>query len=475
MDTMDTSSNTGKIAMVFVILLMLASAVCPRAAGADDMMNRVNLFQPTYFSEFQSVALTADRIYVFAVGGLTILERPWPTFIGRYAPEDPDMARYFRGTVSADFVYVGARDGGLQVIDVSNAAAPQLVAAFDAAEAYYEGMAIRAGHLYAAHHTEGVAVFDLSDPAAPQPVTAVSELVNSWDIVWHDEFALVADGAGGLAILDASDIAAPQYLYSLPTSGIAVDVGVADDLAVVACGSAGVDVFDLSDPLAAQWLGNYGGASMALSVAVTGDTLYVADWDDVEVVDLSVPASPSRIGWENTPGRAMGLAADAGRAYVADWGRLMIYAFGPTTQGDIDLPLRQLAFGVVPVGESAQISFPVVNTGGGTLQVTSVATFNTTFVVEPPTSFAVAPDAAHQVTVTYTPLQPGYDATFIRIESNDPDEAVRVFPATADDNPNYLAMGDQAPGFTFVDLDGSTHSLSDYLGQVVVLAFFSNW
>ena len=50
-----------------------------------------------------------------------------------------------------------------------------------------------------------------------------------------------------------------------------------------------------------------------------------------------------------------------------------------------------------------------------------------------------------------------------------------TFPASADDNPNYLAIGGAAPGFTFLDLDGNEHSLSDYLGQVVVLAFFSNW
>jgi len=473
--------------VLLATLLIILSGFGPNSAGADDQMRRVNSFQPIYFAELQDIVLTPERLYAFGVGGLSILDRPWLSLVGRYMPEDADVARYYRGAVSSGFVYVGARDGGLRVIDVTNETAPDLAVGIEPGGAFYEGMAVRAGYLYAAHHTAGIAVFDLSDPASPQPVTAVTELVNSWDIVWHDDFALIADGAGGLAVLDVSDIAAPQYLYSLPTSGIAIDIAVAenlavadgladaDDLAVVACGSAGVDVFDVSDPLAAQWLGNYGGASMALSVAVTGDTLYVADWDDVEVVDLSEPVSPSRLGWENTPGRAMGLAAEAGRAYVADWGSVQVYEFGPTMQGDIDLPLRQLSFGIVPVGESVPLTFPVVNTGGGTLQVTSVETFNANFVVEPPSSFAVAPDATHEVTVTYTPAQPGYDATFVRIESNDPDESFRVFAASADDNPNYLAIGGAAPGFTFLDLDGNEHSLSDYLGQVVVLAFFSNW
>jgi hypothetical protein len=45
----------------------------------------------------------------------------------------------------------------------------------------------------------------------------------------------------------------------------------------------------------------------------------------------------------------------------------------------------------------------------------------------------------------------------------------------ADDNPQLLNLGEQAPDFTLLDTNGVSHSLSDYLGQVVVLAFFANF
>ena len=47
--------------------------------------------------------------------------------------------------------------------------------------------------------------------------------------------------------------------------------------------------------------------------------------------------------------------------------------------------------------------------------------------------------------------------------------AILVIPATA----AALEIGDQAPGFELPGSDGTTHRLSDYLGErPVVLAFF---
>ncbi len=70
---------------------------------------------------------------------------------------------------------------------------------------------------------------------------------------------------------------------------------------------------------------------------------------------------------------------------------------------------------------------------------------------------------------------PGYDATFIKISSDDRDEGVITFPVQADDNPSALSLGDIAPDFTQLDTEGVPHSLSDYRGRVVVMAFFANW
>ena len=63
----------------------------------------------------------------------------------------------------------------------------------------------------------------------------------------------------------------------------------------------------------------------------------------------------------------------------------------------------------------------------------------------------------------------------MRIDSNDPDEDVILFPMTGDDNPDNLDLGQPAPDFTLTDMEGVTHNLHDLQGRVVVMAFFANW
>lgn len=46
--------------------------------------------------------------------------------------------------------------------------------------------------------------------------------------------------------------------------------------------------------------------------------------------------------------------------------------------------------------------------------------------------------------------------------------------ANADDV-NLLRVGDQAPDFSLVDLDGNSHKLSDYEGEGVFLNFWGTW
>ena len=133
-----------------------------------------------------------------------------------------------------------------------------------------------------------------------------------------------------------------------------------------------------------------------------------------------------------------------------------------------------MAFEGIPPGETEQLTFECINTGGGSLAVTEIQTFSSTITVEPPTSFTVPAGQTHHVILNFSPELPGFDGTFARIDSDDPDESVRIFPVVAGNDPNSLELGEQAPDFTYLDLNGVPHSLSDHLGEVVVLAFFAN-
>ncbi len=286
---------------------------------------------------------------------------------------------------------------------------------------------------FACRHGGGLEIIDFTQPQTPVSISEVTTLTNSWDVELFGSYAYVADGAGGLAVINVSNTQAPIHLASLETSGSASDVVMGDNLLVVCCGSAGIDVFNLSDP-----------------------------------------ANPALVGHANTSGLATTADIGAGIVYVADWGSVRGYRFEPTFDGDLHLPFKKLAFEGVPPGETEQLAFDCINTGGGPLAVTEIQTFSATITVDPPTSFTVPVGQTHQVILNFAPEVTGFDGTFVRIDSDDPDESVRIFPVVAGNDPNSLQLGDQAPDFTYLDLNGVPHSLSGHLAEVVVLAFFAN-
>ncbi len=457
------------------VMLLATFAV----ARGDDMFAPAGEFVPAFAAEFQDLEFNDDRIYLFGVSGLSILDAsdpvsPW--LVGRYEPPGHPFERYYRGAVSGEYAYCGAREDRLQVIELAaGGAAPIRVAVLGTPGLSYEGVAVRGSLLVTARHDAGVEVFSLADPALPVPVGTIEGLVNAWDVAMRDEILFVADGAGGLAVFDIGDPTAPIHLASLPTAGAAQDLVLQDDLVLLACGSAGVEIFDASVPATPFWLGNHDSAGMAVNLALADEVLYLADWSGVEAVGLAVPASPTLIGREEMARTVMGIAAVSELAIASAWSRLRTFELGPTDEGDIAVPEAAIAFGVVPLGVSADTTFQVGNTGGGELQVSAIETFNPAFQVLPPSSFTLSPGDTRTVTLRFSPTAPGFDATFLRLISDDPDEGEVSFPLTADDDPTRLDIGEPAPDFSLQDLAGVTHNLSDYLGRVVVLAFFANW
>ena len=109
------------------------------------------------------------------------------------------------------------------------------------------------------------------------------------------------------------------------------------------------------------------------------------------------------------------------------------------------------------------------------MTVNSVEEFGTNFEILTPGPFVIPAGGTADITIRLNHLVAGFESTFIRITSDDSDEAQITFPISADDNPSVLDIGNEAPNWTHLDMDQVFHQLTDYRGRIVVMAFFANW
>ena len=462
------------------LLVILASSLSAYSfpIDQDDKMEALGEYVPNFFAELQDIELVGNRAFVFGVGGLAVIELvnpESPLLLGRYQPPGHPFNRFYRGGVEGSTALGGGREDLLSVMQLVGIGDPLLLTVYGQPGQSFEGVSLRDDIGYACRHGDGLEIIDFSQPATPVNLSEVTTLTNSWDVDLFEDFAYIADGAGGLAVVNIANPMAPVHLSSLPTSGAASDVVVGDNLLVVCCGSAGIDVFNLSDPANPVMVGNANTSGLAITADIGAGIVYVADWDDVEAFTLTDSADPQPVGGENTPFRAMGLAAHDDLVVVADWSRVRTYRSGPTILGDIEVGLERLDFGTVPMGGVRDTTFTIGNTGGNSLTVDSISLFSTDFELTSASSFVLEPGQTHEVGIRFTHLSFGFTGTFLRIDSNDPDEALMLFPITGDDNPNNLDIGQEAPDFTLTDMEGVVHNLNDLQGRVVVMAFFANW
>ncbi len=468
---------------IFLIVAANLSFVLPAAAtgiplGQDDLLEDIGQYSPPWFAELQDVEMVGNRAYVFGVGGLAIFDisNPQaPLELGRYEPIGHPYNRFYRGAVDGNVACGGGRGDLLTIIDVSIPAVPSVLSFHGTAGQSYEGAAMQGGYIFACCHGDGLEIVDITTPTLPTVSSQVKTLTNAWDVELSGNYAYVADGLGGLGVIDITNPALPVHVTSVPASGSAVDVAIDGTTAVVSVGSAGLDIYDLTNPAAPLLVSTINTSGLAITAAIAGNLVYVADWDDVEVFDLSNPAAPVLVGGEDTPVRAMGLDARPDLVVVADWSRLRLYSTGPSTRGDIHVPVESIDLGFVTVGSVVDTTFALSNTGNAPINVTSVQDFGANFQILTPGPFVIPAGGAVDITIRFNHLTAGFESTFIRIDSDDSDEAQITFPISADDDPIWLDIGNPAPNWTHLDMDGVFHQLADQKGRIVVMAFFANW
>lgn len=213
--------------------------------------------------------------------------------------------------VKEPYAYVADGDQGLQIIDVSDKAAPVIVGSFKLDGS--SGLYVQGDSAYVANGGNGLAVIDIGTPASPALVRTVPTTASSNDVFVSGDYAYIADGGNGLTVFNIND--PENSKISIPTSaGIASDaqgILVAGNLAYVANGSQGLSILDLTDPAQPVLKGTGDTAGYTKRVTASGVYAFVADGENgVAAFDISNPLLPAPVsGWSyNTSGNTTDIA-----------------------------------------------------------------------------------------------------------------------------------------------------------------------
>lgn len=456
---------------IIIIFLMF-----PVLCFAQDEIIQHGVYNPNFFAELLDVEILNPNVaYILGVGGFVFIDISninQPSLMGRYDPGSI-YKRFYNGIAKGNLAVGAARLDGLYIINISSLSQPTLYKQYNPTGHSYESIDMQADYAYAAVHEKGVEVLNLASPSNPVSTTMLTNIENAWDVFIESAHLYIADGRGGLKIYSIANPANPQFEGSIPTSGHAKEVIVENNIAYVALGAGGIDIIDVSNLQNPQLLSNFSTRfGIVNHLAVNNNHLFAATWELVMAIDVSNPQNPVLVATEDTPVRAMGLAALGNNIYVSDWSRFRTYTFSNQNEPDIHIKPNVFDFGYqgsqVPVSKD----FQIYNLGETNLLLSSISINEPQFTISsyPP---QISPGSFEIATITYTPSSPGGTSQLLTFHSNDPDEAAKQISVFG--GQSGLAPGSQAPSFSLPDLHGNTHTLNQYQGKTVLLAFFASW
>jgi hypothetical protein len=214
---------------------------------------------------------------------------------------------------------------GLRVLSIQSSSSPSVLGELDSATQAFNGVAMNGAYAYVASGKTGLNVVNLSNPAAPAIVGTVVTPGYAWGVTVAGSYAYVADGSDGLSILNLSNPASPVSVGWIGISGTVKDVAIVNGLAYLAAGSS-LQIVNVSNPAAPVVVGSlaFGYPISAVEVKVLNNVAYVAgSAGGLVTVNVSNPSSPQQLGSVapagNESASTLGVVVNGTLAYVANY------------------------------------------------------------------------------------------------------------------------------------------------------------
>jgi hypothetical protein len=245
------------------------------------------------------VAMNGRYTYVATDQGLSVVDLVAPgTPVLRDTVPTPAVA--YDLVLSDTHAYVGS--AGIQVLDLSDPAAPVEVGSIDNAwftQRYNEALALSYPYLYVVSSpswisgvSTGLVVIDVSDPLQPIEIVAFDIGDQPESIAVADGLAYVLDFSLGTQIINVGCPQRPAAVTTQPYNW-SYDVAVQGGNLMVHGYNGEVKLIDVSDPTNPVLSSGFDGPGHGSSLVVSGSYLYTADSDGgLGIYDISACGTP---------------------------------------------------------------------------------------------------------------------------------------------------------------------------------------
>lgn len=233
--------------------------------------------------------------------------------------------------------YAFTTDGytGLTIVDLHDEKAPKLVAEVEV-DPWVSVLAQSKSYVYLGTRDEGIFVINVSDPSSPTIVSHHKEYGSIRDIAVYGDIAFVSsNGFGGLMILDISDPAQPLEINRLrfkeyvPRDRIG-NITLSGQWMYVDLQDGPQLALDITDPqrptiVSVPLFSEMNPSAHPFLISIHDDYGYGNTLQGFSAVDLSLPANPKVIASVNTPEYVTSMMPYGNYLYVASLFAFRVY------------------------------------------------------------------------------------------------------------------------------------------------------
>lgn len=369
-----------------------------------------------------------------------------------------------------------SKQDGSAIVDFSDSNNPNYIGSLPFSEANienpsFEGLDIFENLLAVAAHEDGVLFYDISNPLEPNFIFQ-RPCQNAWTVAFIDSNNYVIGNSEHGIILEQFNCQSDTCdSSSFLTEGTVKDIIIKDSLLYIAEGSHGISIYNISNLNQPIFLDRYNTPGLSNKIALfDSNKIAVSDWLDVKILEWTGD-SLKLIGYKNTGKRTMAIAAKDSIIYSAEWQHLQTFSYGNIQDADIDINSWDISYPLLEIGQNDTFDLIIENNGNSLLELSNPFINHEDFQI---INFPQNIESNYDIITKIIYTKSNQNASgILQIFSNDNDEP--ELNITLIGNYEGGIVGLPAPNFTLpIAGNGSgDFILSDYLGQIIVLAFFA--